>query len=85
MQSNEIKSIFQSTFNDQKNIMTPETVRYGKSGSFLYELSRGLCMNGGELFGVTVLDIRGKHIHALSKSFEDKMEADKYIVGLRSS
>lgn len=85
MPTHEIKKIFEQTFMGQKNIVTPEIIRYGKSGKHLYELSRGLDMNGSELFGVTVLDIWGKHVHALSKSFYKKEEAEAYVKALKNA
>lgn len=62
-----------------KNIITPEIVRYGQQGDFVYELSRGEFLSD-EIYGVTVVDLRDKsHRDDLSKSFSNYKEANDYI------
>jgi hypothetical protein len=60
MQTNDIKQIFDRKFKGQKNFMTPNIVRYGKKGQYLYELSKGSGIDGGTIYGVTFLTLEGE-------------------------
>lgn len=86
MKHHEIRNIFSKVFNGQKNIMTPDVLRYGKAGDYYYELSQSDSHYknafGGARFGVTVLD----HLHNktdLSKSFNNLNSAELYIKSLK--
>ena len=62
-----------------KNFITPEIMRYGQQGDYVYELSKGAWLDAG-LYGVTVVDLRtNKHRNDLSRSFTDYKQANEYI------
>jgi hypothetical protein len=62
------------------NFMTPEVIRYGQQGDYVYELSRGSGFYGKPVYGVTVVDLRtDEHRNDLSESFASLQEATDYI------
>lgn len=58
------------------NFVTPDIIRYGCVGKYVYELSTGMLM-GTRMYGVTVV-ADGK-ISDLSASFISIEDAEKYI------
>ena len=48
---------FKKFFNNQKNFMTPDVIRYGRTKEHLFELSEGLGFTNDRIFGLTVLRI----------------------------
>ncbi len=47
-----------------KNIMTPNIISYEEFGDYVVELSKGIGMNGEDLYGVTVVNVENKeHCH----------------------
>jgi hypothetical protein len=62
-----------------KNFMTPDVVRFGQQGDYVYELSKGEFL-GDEIYGVTVVDLRTKSKRDdLSSSFQSYEQANDYI------
>lgn len=63
--------------------MTPEVIRYGQKGNFVYELSTGDKCLGNEMFGVTVAELNGNAPSIgrsdLSTCLHSKEEAEEYI------
>ena len=65
------------------NFMTPEVIRYGQQGDYVYELSRGGGFYGSPMFGVTVVDLRtDKHRTDLSECFTSLVDSEEYIADL---
>jgi len=75
-----VKEIFKSNLKG-KNFMTPDIIKYGESGAYIYELSEGRFMNS-KMYGVTVLTRRGERTE-LDNSFFDLEEAKAYIETLK--
>lgn len=60
--------------------MTPEIVRYGQQGDYVYELSKGTGFSGEGIYGVTVVSSRTKGTrNDLNKMFYSYKEANDYI------
>ena len=77
-----IQSTFRKTFNNQPNFITPNLVRYGTAGSYLYELASGEGIMGGTTYGVTVLTKTGSKTNASKGGFSE-YAAEKYIKDLK--
>ena len=77
------KEIFEKVFNNQKNIMTPELVRYEKKWDTHIELSKGTDLDWtGFIFWVTIIkkiDWKYKRINDMSKMFYTLEKAEEYI------
>ena len=85
MEQNEVLKIFSRHFNGDKNFLTPNVIRYGKTGKFFYELSTGEKFIECEMFAVTVLSGRGlqkDHEYDLSACFHSLDDAEKHIDNL---
>ena len=54
MNEQEIREEFRKHFKGKTNWMSPEVIRHGESGRYIYEISKGQFM-GDDLFGITVL------------------------------
>jgi len=79
MSNTEIKDAFDRVYNGEKNFMTPNVIRYGKRGKYIYELSDGdAFMRSGRIYGVTVLTTGGEKTE-LGSNFQSKQEAEDYI------
>ncbi len=80
MKQNEIKKVFEKTFNNNKNVMTPIVLEFGeiKNKKLIYELSKGKGIFSPEMFGVTILKEDGDKT-TLSNCFQTKEEAYKFI------
>lgn len=81
------KTIFKRTYGRQGNFMTPNLIRYGLIAPYMaYELSSGEGINGGQLYGVTVLRSKfGKPIEKMrqiSQAFGTLAEAEAHINNL---
>lgn len=61
--------------------MTPDIIKYGESGVYVYELSEGRFMDT-KMYGVTVLTRRGERTK-LDKCFSDLEEVKTYIETLK--
>ena len=84
----EIKSIFDKTFNREKNALTPTVLEYGEIESdYVYELSRGKGMSGKQyMFGVTIVDKNLFETSDLSTGgFGDFGDAREYINSLQNN
>ncbi len=85
MKPNEIKEIFQETFKG-KNMMTPDIIKFGESGGFIFELSEGTGFNREPIFGVTVLELTEgeapKRRSDLSQMFHNLTEAKDFAENL---
>lgn len=82
MTNTEIKDTFDRVYNGEKNFMTPNVLRYGKRGKYIYELSDGKAfMREGRIYGVTVLTADGEKTE-LGHNFDNKHEAEDYIKSL---
>jgi len=76
----DIKIMFKIAYNGNPNIMTPDVIKYGSRGNFVYELSVGEGFDRDNVYGVTVLDrINGEKRHDLSKCFGTEDKAYTYI------
>lgn len=64
-----------------KNIMTPDIIGHYKIKNGAVEFSHGSGFMGGEMFGVTIVR-GGKMIHDENKCFDDRAEAEQYILSL---
>lgn len=74
----------EATFRDcvkGSNFMTPEILRYGRAGPFVYELATGSGIGGGAIFGVTVVRAT-KHRTDLGRCFSSLSQAEDYISDL---
>ncbi|MCK5610470.1 hypothetical protein KAR91_51835 [Candidatus Pacearchaeota archaeon] len=81
---NEIRSIFRATYKGN-NFMTPEIVRFGNAGKYIYELSSSGKTQGfaANLHGVTVLNSATQEKeNDLNQSFHSLADAEAYIEGL---
>lgn len=80
MNENTIRKIFGKTFNGETNFMTPNIVRFGQVGVYIYELSNTGSSGGifDNMYGVTVLRHDGSTTE-LSRSFSSKSAAENYI------
>lgn len=62
-----------------KNLMTPELVRYGQAGPYIYELTTGAGMDRQPIWGVTVVDPRDNSRPAgLSRCCFSLAEVEEY-------
>lgn len=68
-------------FPSEKNIMTPNIIRYGQVGSNYYELSSGRGINNQAIYGVTVIT-NSKHNSELSNLCFSLDEAESHINNL---
>lgn len=82
MKVSDIRDRFRRTFNNQPNFMSPNVIRYGSRGDWLYELSWGEGIGGGKMFGVTVIHKRMGRDHDQSQCFSTKSEAETHIAKL---
>jgi len=81
MQPNEIKNAFDAVFNGQGNFMTPDPIKYGKKGNYLYELSKGDFM-GKTMYGVTVITTEGEKTELSAGGFETLEQCKTFIKDL---
>lgn len=68
------------------NFMTPQFIRYYRSRGHIAELSTGKDINGGPIYGVTVVNIQGDkpvHDHEKSQMFFSQEFAEAYMRGLK--
>jgi hypothetical protein len=80
VQVNDIVQVFKTKFKGQPNFMTPNIVRYGKKGEYLYELSKGEGIGGGTIYGVTFLTLEGERPEErVSKGGLTKQQAEDWI------
>ena len=77
------REIFESTFGDSTNFMTPDAISYQVAGGYMVELSRGAALLDptSPLFGVTVLMPDGSRT-TLGACFNDRADALEYIGNL---
>jgi len=67
-----------------QNFITPDFIRYGREGEYVYELTSGTGFKCPKLYGVTVVTKDGGEQDELSKGgFESLEEAEKYISTLK--
>lgn len=84
MQNNEIKILFDKTYNGKTNFMTSTVVRYGKAKDYIYELSEGEGFQPGKkIYGVTVLNLDGSKTHHLNSCCMNLASSEQYISSLR--
>ena len=79
---------FDRVFNNARNSMTPNVLKYGAKNNFqiLYELSSGEGFNREKIYGVTVLVKKDKeyiHNHELSAGGFSQEEAYHHISTLK--
>ena len=82
MQTSEIRDKFRFTFKGAPNFMTPDILDYGKRGVRLFEISTGRGLQGGPIYGVTVITVRGERRHDLSQCFGTLADATAYTKSL---
>ena len=67
-----------------KNFMTPEVLQYRTVNKYAVEFSRGEAMDGGYIYGVTVVDTtKHEQRHDLSELFDTAKQAKQHIETLR--
>ena len=84
MTTDQVRQIFNRTFNGNRNFMTPVFIRYGRRGDFLYELSTNEARDHdvfGRIYGVTVLTVEGEKT-TLNECFDTLEGAENYIASL---
>jgi len=76
-----IRALFNKTYNNSVNMMTPNILGYYKLNEFLcVELSCGKSLFTGEMqYGVTFLGMDGKKKHSINKSFHSRKEALEHM------
>jgi hypothetical protein len=81
----DIKNMFNVAYNFTANFMTPDVIKYGMAGNYVYEISTGKGFMNDSIYGVTVLERdTGNKRHDLSKCFGTEEKAYNYISELRS-
>ena len=80
--------IIRRQYKGAKNFMTPHKLKVGKiNQNVVFELSSGRGFRGGSLYGVTVVSAnkhgKTKPQYDISKSFDNKNEAEAYINKLK--
>lgn len=87
MDEKEIQEIFENTLKGN-NFMTPNVIRFGQSGDFLYELAEGTGFNREPRFGITVLELLEdgtiKHRTDLGKVFNSLLAAESHAEDLET-
>jgi len=85
------KQAFKKVLGDTRNLITPDILRYGKSGKYFYELSFGEEVDfpikeRRPLYGVTVINYNDEgnliRNYEQSNAFRTKEEAEEYIESL---
>jgi len=65
------------------NFITPNVEEYGQVGRYIYELSSGRALDGGLIYGVTVVEVKEGGIlekaDNLSKCFFSKDDVVQYL------
>lgn len=80
MTNSQIKQLFKEVFNGNKNIITPNVLKYGTRGLFAFEISYGDGFDGETIYGVTLINKETrKHNHELSRSFNTRGEVTDYL------
>jgi len=79
MQDSEIRGTFSRVFKNKANFMTPYTLKFGKRGKMVWEISTGKGFRGMSLYGVTVIELPSEKRHDLSQCFSSLEEAETYI------
>jgi hypothetical protein len=80
--------IFRLEYGASKNFMTPDALTYGLiTPSLAYELSEGEGLDRTPIFGVTIVEWKGRketeRKHDLSKMFATRKDAEDYIQSLK--
>jgi hypothetical protein len=82
----DIKVMFKIAYNNATNFMTPDVIKYGMAGNYVYELSTGTGFMNDSIYGVSVLERNsGNKRHDLSKCFGTEAKAYNYIEDLRGN
>ncbi len=65
------------------NFITPNVEEYGQAGRYIYELSSGRALDGGLIYGVTVVEVKEggmlEKVNDLSKCFFSKDDVVQYL------
>ena len=65
------------------NFITPNVEEYGQAGRYIYELSSGRALDGGLIYGVTVVEVKEggilEKVNDLSKCFFSKVDVVQYL------
>lgn len=74
--------MFQKAYGESKNIFSPDVLRYGTRGIYVYELSKGTTIHDAPIYGVTVAKIitprKVERVHELCRAFPTLREAVAY-------
>ena len=76
--SKRAKEKFNEILGDSTNFITPDVIDYYQTDKYYIELSKGVFMKE-KMYGVTVLDTEGNHLHDKSQSFKSMKDAEEYI------
>ncbi len=80
------REYFRQEYGDSPNFMTPELIRHGSKGRFVYELSQGEGFKHEPIYGVTVLlvndDDQPERMREISQCCHSRREADQLINSL---
>jgi hypothetical protein len=79
-----IRKMFLEAYNDNMHFMTPNAIRYGKAGRYLYELSEGRGIYSDRMYGVTFLNLDGSKTTGLNSHFSSQIKAERFIKNLRN-
>lgn len=68
-----------------KNFMTPDFIEYGRTGIFVYEITKGRGLDGNDIYGVTVVETDKCKRTELGKCVDSLEEAREYATtGLKA-
>lgn len=71
------------------NFITPNVEEYGQAGRYIYELSSGRALDGGLIYGVTVVEVKEggmlEKVNDLSKCFFSKDDVVQYLNYLKAN
>lgn len=84
MNQSEINDLFETTYNGNMNLMTPNLIRRGFRKGLAYEISKGNWMDSSPIYGVTVLTEHGKPRRDLNKCLNSLEEAETYIKNIKA-
>ena len=84
MTYDQIAATFSRVYKGNSNFMTPDRIRFGSSGEYIFELSSGRGISTPFLYGVTLLYRTGsKPDHDNNRCFNTRGEAEEYIDSLK--
>jgi len=78
------QQIFHKVYDGAANFITPNIVKYGTAGRFVYEVSRGEGFHTSTIYGFTVVDkVTMEPAIYLCKKCDSEAEIDECITNLK--